>query len=104
LSKKPNAEWVVDLYEPDGNLPTGSFLLFTVDPFARTCLLQGVDELGYILSSTRKSPRLKQALILAQKKMSTAIRGNDGQLTISNLRHHPARWNAAQRCFAFAGR
>jgi 3-isopropylmalate/(R)-2-methylmalate dehydratase small subunit len=31
-------------------LPTGQTFSFNVDPFARTCLLQGVDELGYILS------------------------------------------------------
>lgn len=46
----PNGEWTVDLEKQEVSLPTGEKFSFEVDPFARTCLLQGVDELGYILS------------------------------------------------------
>jgi 3-isopropylmalate/(R)-2-methylmalate dehydratase small subunit len=46
----PNAEWHVDLDSQTVQLPTGFSFSFTVDTFARACLLQGVDELGYILS------------------------------------------------------
>lgn len=46
----PNGEWTVDLEKQEVSLPTGQKFSFEVDPFARTCLLQGVDELGYILS------------------------------------------------------
>ena len=46
----PAAEWTVDLDSQLVHLPTGGSFSFEVDPFARACLLQGVDELGYILS------------------------------------------------------
>ena len=35
---------------PDGQAPHGARHTFDVDPFARHCLLNGVDELGYTLS------------------------------------------------------
>jgi 3-isopropylmalate/(R)-2-methylmalate dehydratase small subunit len=50
VQEAPQGEWVVDLREQKVTLPTGGSFNFTVDPFARTCLLQGVDELGYIQS------------------------------------------------------
>lgn len=46
----PNAAWTVDLETQQVHLPTGASFSFEVDPFARTCLLQGVDELGYLVS------------------------------------------------------
>lgn len=46
----PNAEWTVDLENQVMLLPTGQSIAFEVDPFSRTCLLQGIDELGYLLS------------------------------------------------------
>lgn len=46
----PNAEWTVDLEAQQVRLPTGASFAFEVDPFARACLLQGVDELGYLVS------------------------------------------------------
>lgn len=50
----PNGEWTVDLEKQAVRLPTGDTFRFDVDPFARTCLLQGIDELGYLLSFTDK--------------------------------------------------
>ncbi len=46
----PHGEWTIDLAGQTVRLPTGDSFAFDVDPFARTCLLQGVDELGYLLS------------------------------------------------------
>jgi 3-isopropylmalate/(R)-2-methylmalate dehydratase small subunit len=46
----PAAEWTVDLEAQEVRLPTGQSFAFDIDPFARTCLLQGIDELGYIQS------------------------------------------------------
>ncbi len=48
----PQGQWTVDLAEQVVSLPTGDSFHFEVDSFARTCLLQGVDELGYLLSFT----------------------------------------------------
>lgn len=45
----PNVELTVDLAAQTLNLPGGRAVKFPIDPFARFCLLEGVDELGYIL-------------------------------------------------------
>lgn len=44
----PNAEFSVDLATQTLSFPNGS-VKFPIDPFNKTCLLNGVDELGYIL-------------------------------------------------------
>ncbi len=50
VEEVPEGEWDVDLATQSVRLPTGETFAFEVDPFARNCLLQGVDELGYLLS------------------------------------------------------
>ena len=50
LAELPAAELTIDLAEQSLALPNGQKVSFPVDEFARTCLLNGVDELGYILS------------------------------------------------------
>lgn len=50
LSELPDVQLTIDLEAQTIKLPIGTDLFFDIDPFARTCLLQGVDELGYILS------------------------------------------------------
>ncbi len=49
LGRTPEAEVTVDLASQNFRLPDGTVVRFPIDPFARTCLLEGVDELGYIL-------------------------------------------------------
>jgi len=44
----PHAEFTVDLASQTLSFPNGS-VSFLIDPFNKTCLLNGVDELGYIL-------------------------------------------------------
>jgi 3-isopropylmalate/(R)-2-methylmalate dehydratase small subunit len=44
----PHAEFTVDLATQTLTFPHGS-VSFPIDPFNKTCLLNGVDELGYIL-------------------------------------------------------
>jgi 3-isopropylmalate/(R)-2-methylmalate dehydratase small subunit len=46
----PSIEFEIDLEHQTLSTPAGSEVHFPVDPFARICLLQGVDELGYLLS------------------------------------------------------
>jgi 3-isopropylmalate/(R)-2-methylmalate dehydratase small subunit len=48
IEEIPNAELTVDLESQKLILPNGS-VNFPIDPFNKTCLLNGVDELGYIL-------------------------------------------------------
>ncbi len=49
LQKDPAAQVSIDLASQTLTLPDGSKVTFPVEAFARTCLLNGVDELGYIL-------------------------------------------------------
>lgn len=44
------AEVTIDLASQTVSLPGGRKVSFPVDPFAKECLLQGVDELGYLLN------------------------------------------------------
>jgi 3-isopropylmalate/(R)-2-methylmalate dehydratase small subunit len=50
LLANPGAEVQVDLDETTLRLPDGRSVRFPVDAFARYCLMNGVDELGYLLS------------------------------------------------------
>jgi 3-isopropylmalate/(R)-2-methylmalate dehydratase small subunit len=49
LAEVPASELTVDLASQTLVLPDGRKVSFPLDPFAKTCLLNGVDELGYIL-------------------------------------------------------
>jgi 3-isopropylmalate/(R)-2-methylmalate dehydratase small subunit len=50
LAANPAATVSVDLEQTAFTLPDGSSVSFPVDPFSRKCLLEGVDELGYLQS------------------------------------------------------
>lgn len=49
VAKDPAAAVTIDLEQRKLTLPDGSSVSFPVDEFARYCMLEGVDELGYIL-------------------------------------------------------
>ena len=46
----PDAEWTVDLEARQVTLPDGESFAFEIDPFARTMILAGTDEIGYVMS------------------------------------------------------
>jgi 3-isopropylmalate/(R)-2-methylmalate dehydratase small subunit len=50
LVANPGAEVEVDLDAGRVRLPGGDEAPFAIDPFARHCLLNGIDELGYLLA------------------------------------------------------
>lgn len=50
VEEAPEAEVTVDLEAQAVTLPDGSIVSFPIDPFSKTCLIQGVDQLGYIQS------------------------------------------------------
>lgn len=52
LLKNPGIEIAINLQQCHIELPDGGRFRFEVDGFARTCLLQGVDQLGYLLNQT----------------------------------------------------
>jgi 3-isopropylmalate/(R)-2-methylmalate dehydratase small subunit len=50
LTAEPGAQVTVDLPTERVLLPDGTNHAFAIDPFAKECLVNGVDELGYTLS------------------------------------------------------
>jgi 3-isopropylmalate/(R)-2-methylmalate dehydratase small subunit len=51
LLAEPGAEVTISLEDQTLRLPDGTTVQFTVDPFARYCLLNGVDELAFLQSA-----------------------------------------------------
>jgi len=51
VAKDPAVKVTVDLAAQKLVLPDGRAVEFPVDPFSRHCLLEGVDELGYIMGN-----------------------------------------------------
>ena len=49
LLEHPGAEVTIDLEARSLTLPTGETARFPLEPFARYCLMNGVDELGFLL-------------------------------------------------------
>jgi 3-isopropylmalate/(R)-2-methylmalate dehydratase small subunit len=52
--ESPRAEIGVDLASQTLTLPNGKKVSFPIDGFAKTCLLEGVDELGYLMKFADK--------------------------------------------------
>jgi 3-isopropylmalate/(R)-2-methylmalate dehydratase small subunit len=51
VERDPDTEIAVDLASQTVTLPDGRTVEFPVDPFSKHCMLEGVDELGYILKN-----------------------------------------------------
>ncbi|MEX1020281.1 MAG: 3-isopropylmalate dehydratase small subunit [Litorilinea sp.] len=49
VEEEPDTQITVDLENQEVILPDGQRLGFDIDPFRKMCLLQGVDDLGYIM-------------------------------------------------------
>ncbi len=45
----PNLELAIDLVRQQLILPDGALVNFQIDPFAKNCLVNGLDELGYLM-------------------------------------------------------
>ena len=54
LARDPAAVVTVDLVSRSVTLPGGASVGFPIDAFARECLLNGVDELGYVLAQEER--------------------------------------------------
>ena len=57
LMQHPDDELTVDIDARELRTPAGDVHPFPLDAFARTCLMEGVDELGYLLL---RDPQIKQ--------------------------------------------
>jgi 3-isopropylmalate/(R)-2-methylmalate dehydratase small subunit len=65
LLEHPGAELDIDLQAASLTLPTGRAVPFPIETFARHCLLNGVDELGYLRSKLPFIERHEAALAAA---------------------------------------
>ncbi len=63
LAKDPSAQLTVDLASQTLTLPGGRKVTFPIDAFSRTCLLEGVDELGYILKHEARIAAFEQGSV-----------------------------------------
>jgi 3-isopropylmalate/(R)-2-methylmalate dehydratase small subunit len=54
LIENPGIEVTIDLASTTLQLPNGVRINFPIDPFARYCLLNGVDELGFLLQQQER--------------------------------------------------
>ena len=61
LLQHPGAELDIDLEAMRLTLPTGASIPFVIEPFARHCLLQGLDEFGYLRSKLEDIERFEAA-------------------------------------------
>jgi 3-isopropylmalate/(R)-2-methylmalate dehydratase small subunit len=57
LMQRPDDELTVDIAARELRTPDGRVYPFPLDAFARTCLMEGVDELGYLLL---RDPQIKK--------------------------------------------
>lgn len=60
LLAHPGVELTIDVDEQQLALPDGSRIAFELEPFARHCLLHGVDELGFVLDRRDAIARFEQ--------------------------------------------
>ncbi len=60
-SEDPNAEVSVNLEDQTLTLPDGRAVKFPVDPFSRYCLLNGVDQLGFLFGLDSTINQYEQA-------------------------------------------
>lgn len=70
VESNPAATVTVDLSQQELTLPDGSAITFPIEAFSKQCMLEGVDELGYIL---RQEPAI--AAYEAQRELTVDTRG-----------------------------
>lgn len=61
LLERPGIRLEIDVADGTVTLPDRSKATFELDPFARTCLLEGVDQLGYLLKQQPAIQRYEES-------------------------------------------
>jgi 3-isopropylmalate/(R)-2-methylmalate dehydratase small subunit len=62
LLEHPGAEVTIDLESTTLRLPDGTAVKFPIEGFARYCLLNGVDELGFLIARQREIAAFEQGV------------------------------------------
>jgi 3-isopropylmalate/(R)-2-methylmalate dehydratase small subunit len=66
LLADPGIELDIDLAACTIAMPDGRRVAFAIDGFARTCLLEGVDQLGYLLKQSASIQRYENTMMRSQ--------------------------------------
>jgi len=61
LMQRPDDELTIDVAERELRTPTGKVYAFPLDGFSQTCLLEGVDQLGWLLGRVDEIERYEAA-------------------------------------------
>ena len=61
LLEHPGAEVVIDVQDATLTLPSGAAVAFPIDAFARYCLLEGIDQLGYLKNQLERIEQFEEA-------------------------------------------
>ena len=59
VQENPSIQVTVDLAQQLLTLPNGKQVSFPIDPFSKKCLLNGIDELGYLLALSDRISRFE---------------------------------------------
>ena len=62
VNEEPGTAVHIDLASQTVTLPAGRRAAFPIDPFSKTCLLEGIDQLGYLLKQTPAIITFEQAM------------------------------------------
>jgi 3-isopropylmalate/(R)-2-methylmalate dehydratase small subunit len=65
-SRGANATFTVDLERQEIRRPDGGVIAFDIDPFRKTCLLEGLDDIGLTLQKRDKIAAYEQAAAVAR--------------------------------------
>lgn len=63
VNEEPGTEVSIDLASQTVTLPDGRSTSFDIDTFSKTCLLEGVDQLGYLMKQTAAIVAFEEAMV-----------------------------------------
>ena len=61
VKEDPEMQMTIDLASQTLTLPDGESVMFPIDAFSKTCLLEGVDQLGYLLKQETQITNYERA-------------------------------------------
>ncbi|MGB3701537.1 MAG: 3-isopropylmalate dehydratase small subunit [Anaerolineales bacterium] len=61
IENNPDLQVTIDLSSQTLSLPDGASYTFPIDPFSKICLLEGIDQLGYLLKREPEIMNFEQA-------------------------------------------
>lgn len=78
LERDPDAQVSVDLEAQSVTLPDGSVAGFDVDPFAKHCMIEGIDPMGHLLAHLPQIEAFESVRAGAKRQRSDSAESKDG--------------------------